>query len=191
MSGVRERIILRTLMLRLIGALVIFFAASGVGNAATVTYFPGTETVIAIGGLDIGGALYNVDFAANWNIDGSEDYITYGGTVDFWEGDAAGASLAVDAIVDVMNSLSENALVGVLDSPDFFTVMYDTTYDPDGAAVAGYSAGAGGPWLSAGEFARPSSAEAGAFSHVVPVPAAAWLFGSALLGLGVFKRKRA
>ncbi|MCX2983385.1 hypothetical protein EYC98_21200 [Halieaceae bacterium IMCC14734] len=44
-------------------------------------------------------------------------------------------------------------------------------------------------WASRSGNVIPNSQTVSAAFHVVPIPAAAWLFASALLGLGVLKRK--
>lgn len=75
---------------------------------------------------------------------------------------------------------------------------YTNLFDNNGASVMGYQSGTSGwdsttlsPWSSADD---SSYATIGSFlvkPSVVPVPAAAWLFGSALLGFFGFSRRKA
>ena len=62
-----------------------------------------------------------------------------------------------------------------------------------GLGVSGIalSESAGNPFASGGALYNPLTFDQSGQVTVVPLPAAAWLFGSALLGLGALKRKKA
>jgi hypothetical protein len=149
---------------------------------------------IGITDLDIGGTLYNVTFASD-----SLAVRVYGefpGTFTFTTEEDAQA--AVDAIVAALND-SVAQLVGDETTLDVdplarsFNVGYDSA-DIFGAKVA---------LIVAGDYVSDTWSDAGADSlgynidqrtyavlQPVPIPAAAWLFGSALIGLAGIARKR-
>ena len=149
-------------------------------NAATLYYsYPGSYDVRAIGSLDIGGTLYNVDFDA-------DAYSTFGGDDEFWTTEAE-ASTAVDAI---------NALFLANGSPGVANdgipscegaPCYTVKYGPSGSVGALNFGG----WENYGSIGYGSGLDpiATGWSVAVPIPAAIWLFGSALAGLGWLRRK--
>jgi hypothetical protein len=174
--------------------LVLFVLLSGsLVNAATVVYSsPGVVT--AIGDLDIGGTLYNVDFEAVGDV-----YSTYGGTELFWEtgGDTFTAMTAINNVLNtegypvVNNGSGPQYVVAALDSltehgsanwsflgfPPFEWDLCSVTGCPDPVGFYGeFSPLAGTAWSLA-------------VTATVPIPAAAWLFGSALGLLGLARRR--
>jgi hypothetical protein len=153
---------------------VILLLVVGSANAATIVYSsPGVVT--GIGGLDIGGTLYNVDFEA------PGDFSTFGGEVDFWStaNEAITASGAINAILTAEGDVDVN-------NPE--RVVYQVLWG-DGCC-AEESVNSSGLWFGTGGIpAFPNASIATAWS-VVPLPAAVWLFGSALAGLGWFRRRQ-
>jgi hypothetical protein len=155
---------------------VILLLVVGSVNAATIVYSsPGVVT--GIGGLDIGGILYNVDFEAWGELD---DYTTFGGEEDFWIelGEVLDAASAVNAV------LSSPGIVGV-NNPSLFTYQVNHS---GGSALESIEI-APGFWGLGNLFSPVDSQKTTAWS-VVPLPAAVWLFGSALAGLGWFRRRK-
>jgi hypothetical protein len=150
-------------------------------NAATLHYTDSSASyVTAIEGLDIGGTFYNVDFEY-------DAYSTFGGDDEFWTTEAE-ASAAVDAInaLFVANSVYGVANDGIPDCEG--APCYTVKFGPS----SGVLAYAFGDWLNAGAGAGGSEFDplATAWSVAVPVPAAVWLFGSALAGLGWMRRRK-
>jgi hypothetical protein len=154
-----------------LGAILLLVVGSA--NAATIVYSsPGVVT--GIGGLDIGGTLYNVDFEAT-------AYSTFGGEVDFWStaNEAITASGVINAILTAEGDVDVN-------NEDLY--VYHVIWG-DGCC-AEESVNSSGIWAGTGGIpAAPYAPIATAWS-VVPVPAAVWLFGSALAGLGWFRRRQ-
>ena len=152
---------------------VILLFVVGSANAATIVYSsPGVVT--GIGGLDIGGTLYNVDFEAT-------AYSTFGGEVDFWStaNEAITASNVINAILTAEDNVDVNNEV---------LSVYHVRWG-DGA-FAEESVNSSGLWANTGGIpALPYAPIVTAWS-VVPLPAAVWLFGSALAGLGWLRRKQ-
>jgi hypothetical protein len=150
-------------------------------DAATIYYnYEGSPYVIAIENLDIGGTLYNVDFDA-------DAYSTFGGDDEFWTTEAD-ASAAVDAINALFDA---NSVYGIAnnDIPDCQGApCYTVKFGPS----SGVLAYAFGDWINAGGSAFGSEFDplATGWTVAVPVPAAVWLFGSALAGLGWMRRKQ-
>jgi hypothetical protein len=161
--------------------IAILTCFSVVANAATVIYSTnGTPEnpfkVTAIQGLDIGGVLYNVDF-------NTSTYDTFGGDDTYWTSQAE-AQTASDSINTLLNA--EGVTGTVLSTAT--GAIYEVNYG--GATGNGIvtSKGAAADW---GDSQFPTNGfhdKSTAFS-VVPVPAAVWLFGSALAGLGWMRRK--
>jgi hypothetical protein len=163
---------------------VMLLLAVGSVQASTIVYSsPGIVTGIA--GLDIGGTLYNVDFETG-------AYSTFGGVEEFWTS-IPEASLAVDLINDVLNA----GVVRVLNNDS----QYFLTYNPSFSVLAGDGNIDWGVnalpldfvdvlWVAGVAGAEPSFHGARTAWSVVPIPAAVWLFGSALAGLGWFRRRQ-
>jgi hypothetical protein len=157
---------------------LLFLAISA--DAATLHYsYPGSPYVTAIESLDVGGTLYNVDFDA-------DAYSTFGGDVEFWTTEAE-ASAAVDGInaLFVANNVYDVSNDGIDDCLGHG--CYTVNFGP-GSGVLGYEFG---DWLNAccvggSEFDPIRTA----WSVAVPIPAAVWLFGSALAGLGWMHRRK-
>jgi hypothetical protein len=149
-------------------------------DAATLHYsYPGSPYVIAIENLDIGGTFYNVDFDA-------DAYSTFGGDDEFWTTEAE-ASAAVDAInaLFVANSVYDVSNDGIDDCLGHG--CYTVKFGPNSGVLA-YELG---DWLNAGAVGGSElDPLATAWTVAVPVPAAVWLFGSALAGLGWMRRKQ-
>ena len=164
-------------------------------------------------GLDIGGTRYDVTFHTNtgdtflalWDAD--NDGVWGGGASVFtaaplfW-GDSTGALAAANAIAGALGS--SDSTVGAFN--DNFMVAYGTgTAPPYGTAITTGSDAISVYRDSNGnltpdnvdtvaywEYSDLSAQSPYASFQVseVPVPAAAWLFGSALIGLAGIKRKK-
>jgi hypothetical protein len=172
-----------------IAAITLVAFLGTAANAATVIYGdPGdydgaTGIAIAIQGLDIGGTLYNVDFA-------DPDFDTFGGDADFWN-TSSEALTAVNAINSLLNGEAvgtDPVAMGTAAAP--LAGNYNVLYNGGLDAKAGFrnkSLDAGVQW-SENTFAI--QADRATSWSVVPVPGAVWLFGSALGGLGWVRRKR-
>jgi hypothetical protein len=149
-------------------------------NAATLHYSgSGTSFVTAIENLEIGGVLYNVDFDTG-------TYGTFGGDDEFWT-TAAETSAGVDAINTLFDA---NGVYGVNNygMPDCLSSPCYTVMSGPNTGTLSY---AFGNWINAGTGGLGSEFDpiATAWSVAVPIPAAVWLFGSALMGLGWLRRK--
>lgn len=103
---------------------------------------------------------------------------TVTGTMDFLNGSVSGINLAADVTLtyptaSVLGVDTEHAGTFTIDGADFSLLAGVSTYDPAqvGQLVWGWNV-------------------TGVTASEVPVPAAAWLFGSALIGLFGTKRKR-
>lgn len=152
----------------------------GANAAYVVESAPGVAT--GIGNLEIDGTFYNVDFEAVGNA-----YSTFGGSENFW-GDEASAVIATGAAADVLTSSG----IFTLNNGTFTTLGFEgfgAYFPADGAAVERAVAGV---WIAdVGDWAVSEAYAGTAWSvTTVPLPAAAWLFGSALLGLGAIKRRK-
>jgi hypothetical protein len=159
-----------------LGVILLFVVGSA--NAATIVYAPDGD-VTGIGGLDIGGTLYNVDFEAEQSA-----FSTFGGEVDFWqfESEALNASSEINDLLNAANAISVNN-----ENQIRYQVNHGGEFSP--RAVASVNASIDPPnWLVSGSGVKDLSLTT-AWS-VVPLPAAVWLFGSALAGLGWFRRRQ-
>jgi hypothetical protein len=162
---------------------VILLLVVGSANAATVVYSsPGIATGIA--GLNIGGTLYNVDFEAP-----GDAYSTFGGTELFWA-DLAESNIARDAINTVLDA---NAVVDLNNEATYAKPLF---FVRNQALIEGSFSHNYNPttWTGSINSSVPEGHSliegyATAWS-VVPIPAAVWLFGSALAGLGWMRRKQ-
>ena len=152
---------------------VVFFVAQITGASAVTIHASGGE-VTAIEALDIGGVLYNVDFEAS-------SFSTFGGTTDFW-GDSAAAIAASEAINAVLNN-SAYQLVNNVDGN-----IYEVDYND--SSVWGVFNNPTLDWQIFLWDLNQIPSHATAWSYTVPIPAAVWLFGSALAGLGWVRRKQ-
>jgi len=153
---------------------VVFFTAQNTGASAATIHASGGE-VTAIEALDIGGTLYNVDFEAG-------SFSTFGGTTDFWE-DSAAAIAASEAINDVLN----NSIYEQVNNVD--GNIYEVDYN-DLSVWNVFDDFADANWRIFLDDLNQIPSHATAWSYAVPIPAAFWLFGSALAGLGWIRRKQ-
>jgi hypothetical protein len=165
---------------------LLFLAISA--NAATIVYNGAAATGIA--GLNIGGTLYNVDFGAN------SGFSTFGGDEFYWDTHSE-ATTAVDTINTQLNA-NNVSFIDNLSTYSFYTVhfgppSYSTPNHEMGqfggeSTIDFYNLGA---WSAAmlGQYDGITGRTAWSLA-AVPVPAAVWLFGSALAGLGWLRRKQ-
>jgi hypothetical protein len=152
---------------------VVLFVAQITGASAVTIHASGGE-VTAIEALDLGGTLYNVDFEAS-------SFSTFGGTTDFW-GDSAAAIVATEAINDVLN----NSIYQLVNNVDGY--IYQVNYN--GVSVWSVFNEPTLNWQVFGPNFSQIPSHDTAWSYTVPIPAAVWLFGSALAGLGWMRRKQ-
>ena len=158
----------------------------------TVLFDVSGTNAIGIENLDLGGTLYDVAFTASVTAD--EVYGTFPGEYDF---NADGAISAVDAVTELLNDAGA-ATVGEGESAESFFVGYFSS-DPFGVeSVTHREAEINGTWdQNTISDVKPYNSDPKVWADfteasVVPVPAAAWLFGSGLLGLvGVARLKSA
>ena len=163
----------------LMGILLLVVASA---NAATVVYSsPGVVT--GIGGLDINGTLYNVDFEATGSA-----FTTFGGEVDFWStaNEAITAGSAINAILNLGEGLEFPILLVNNSLLTYYQIFWG---DPSFAAEENQGGGSF-PWVGTGGIPQEQFLEFSTSWSVVPLPAAVWLFGSALAGLGWLRRRR-
>ncbi len=165
------------------GALVAtMFALAALGSpvhAATIHY--DGASVTAIEALDVGGTLYNVDFEAT-------SYTTFPGDTSFWLGDLVGASDAAVAINALLNT-NVPAPNGAINNigVSFYLIAHSGGFAVEGANI-GTPLVADFIVFSTTTFPDPLALTA--WSLTVPVPAAVWLFGSALGVLGWLRRRQ-
>jgi hypothetical protein len=164
---------------------MIGLAISITVNAAAVVV---GNPAIWILDLEVDGQLFNVNFVeTGW--DGQDETLMYWGS----ESEAAIASLAINEVLN-----QENIGRVALDSDYLYFVAFDyrlnisdvfevTSLENANTTLATASWSVSQAWTDTQSLTyalwHPASE--------VPIPAAAWLFGSALLGLGALKRRRA
>jgi hypothetical protein len=178
--------------MRSILLLSVLLAHTGLSQAATVV-FDGSSVASDILGIEIIGITYNVSFEV-----GSFDSLSVGDNFPFLNDRAGiGASSAAAAINAALNEVSAY-LVG----PDsasgisFYTIPhYEFSVDGVGRNYGriSYRLNPDGwtDYTSRNHINSDTTARYAVFSTVVPIPAAVWLFGSALAGLGWIKRTQA
>lgn len=163
----------------------IFAVLTGLSAAHAATVHVDGSIATGVTGLQVGSAIYDVSF-------------TFYATHAEWPGMLDVTT--IDAANDVMN-----ALATALDAANVTRIRYTGTsgsydhtgatiwYGADAASLLGRSISAAGGWsafIGASNAplnnARPFAVDL----TPVPLPAAAWLFGSALLGLASLARQR-
>jgi len=147
--------------------------------------------------LEILGIRYDVDFSCDPHIGLNEGCAGKAGS-DMFFGNEAGAIAAVDAINGALIAagadMVENWYMANYGA-GYFNVPYSTTEAIESCGVfIDQSCEAWNglqPWVRNWGAVFPDSRALVGFSLMaaVPVPAAAWLFGSALLGLGALRRR--
>ena len=132
------------------------------------------------GAFDATGDLYyDLALSANGHLDSATSSFT------FFNGDL---DSNVELTAELYQDTNGNGLLDV--GTDELLDSDVSTGIEDGAVLSGYLSGV------ASYFVRLQSVELSSYSgsasavSSVPVPMAAWLFGSALVGAGVFKRKK-
>jgi hypothetical protein len=193
----------KTIILRLIGLLTLLAGAAV--HAATVqtapcgppagnvSEGPGSGTcVTGILNLDVLGTIYDVAIVVDTGANVFGSPTTPSPVPTFW-GNQAGASAAVTAIVNALNT--EGGIAGAtgvagsrywIDIPwGYNGLEFDVEFADHYLSTSWLNSGIG----SCG-FREGCTAEGWAlFTPVVPVPAAVWLFGSALGVMGWLRRK--
>jgi hypothetical protein len=167
---------------------IVLLSASSAAQAFTTVDLDGTNAT-GINDLDIGGTAYDVVFEFTAINTSDLPPVGCGSSVpcDAFFGNESGAAAAVTAINLALNSTAAETL-GSQQPPKFsYFVPYSVSSQGVEARQGTYS----GIWLPVGasldadevvEMARFSPA-------VVPIPPAAWLFGSALAILGWVRRR--
>ena len=165
----------------------VFLLLCSVAHSYNMIY-DASGNVTAIGNLDIDGVLYNVDFD-------SGVYGTFGGDEFFWADSGAEVGdissqinviLNNEGAISVANGYGGGRIsYGIIDAacwtpsckyPSFFANYYNADI-PE--------------WrIQSGPLPEYYPDGRTAWSVAVPVPAAVWLFGSALAGLGWIRRKQ-
>ncbi len=163
-----------------------------VSDVQTTVIFDGSGTnAIGIENLDLGGTLYDVAFTASVSAD--EVYGTFPGEYDF-----ANINLAISAVNAVTELLNDEGAdtVGEGEFSESFFVGYFSSTPFGVESVTHREADFDGTWdQNPITFTKPYNTDPKVWADfteasVVPVPAAAWLFGSGLLGLvGIARRK--
>jgi hypothetical protein len=170
-------------------------------HAATVQYSDGKA--VGLIGLEVSGDYFDVHFEY-------ASYVTiWGFNPNTWStlcsekggpenphpcglGDPSGALGAADAINEVFNSEGVEQLMAADGSAhDLFAIAYLFDSCADSYVKGSY---ADGSWVNDGDGFNtcfPNQRPFAVFQPGVPIPAAVWLFGSALTGLGWFRRKTA
>ena len=171
--------------------LATFSTYSQLTSAATVIYDGGTGYAIGIQDLVVGGTTYNVNF-----VPGSYDSVYGAGQPTFFN-DEAGGDDAADAIMNILNAELSVPEIAI-GATEVLWVPYETVPTNSFRALqVGHDTDAA-PWRRFANFqglrdvdfsGAPSSWLFTEFS-AVPVPAAVWLFGTALVGLVGFSRRR-
>lgn len=146
--------------------------------------YDGSGNVTAIGNLDIDGVLYNVDFDTGI-------YGTFGGDEYFWAD--SGADIAAISI-SVNGVLNAEGAISVAGSPSSYGILSETC-SPFGCefpvTFLNYYNTDIPEWrIQSGPVPEFDDGLRTAWSVAVPLPAAAWLFGSALAGLGWLRRRQ-
>ena len=178
----------------LLGAVcALFVCLSAPVNAATVVTDGGVAT--SIQNLFIDSIQYNVTFTAKSSFDGV--FGTGSPSTTFW-GDQTGAEAAVTAINNELNTFNSGNidLVGIGTGANEFENDYLVPFTFSSGSIVASARGNNGftvanVWGSLATFEkeRAESTVVWAEFTVVPVPAAAWLFGSALGLLGWMRRR--
>ena len=178
------------------GILVILFLTE-ISYGAAVQIAGGRATGIV--GLDVQGVLYDVSFQNNYyNSIWGYGPATFG--VVCTEPGESGEhpcgldpSPAIPAINAVNSVLSERGVSEILFDDGLLSSFYVVPYLFDRLAESGLiGAYTGAEWVYSGEIrsGSPVLRPFAVFTPSIPIPAAAWLFGSALAGLGFMRRRQ-
>lgn len=171
--------------------LVLLFSTSFAAGAATLRVESGS--VVGVDNLVVGTTTYSVSFVyGSYNTVFPDQ-----GLVPTFSGDSTGADAAAKAIMDAVSTDGN-----YVNSPTSFEGCWNTNYcwistpyDPGSSSTSGayMKILPSGP-LSVSTINYGNSYNYDDITHAVfsevPVTAAAWLFLSALGGLGIIKRKR-
>ena len=103
----------------------------------------------------------------------------------------ASFSIVGDSVTDWSDTIDSSSVFPYIDEVTSEIFLFGTLSYASGTSI---SLGNDGTWVCVGNCPSPVEDRLGTYivsPAVVPIPAAAWLFGSALLGLGVVKRRKA
>jgi len=171
-------------------ATALLFA--GVSAHAAFVVLDGTNAT-AINNLDIGGTAYDVTFDF---VQADTAPVTTCGTVpcDVFFGDETTTIAAVDAINAALNSASTVAETVGSAHFDYFVPFAKRVQGPNSEFDSWQGIVSGGVWGTLEANGVPEGADTIEFARfspaaAVPIPPAAWLFGSALGILGWIRRR--
>jgi hypothetical protein len=163
-------------------------------NASSVTYDGGTGYATGIQDLIVDGSTYNVDFLSD-----SYDSI-FSASSPYFFNDAVGSDNAANAILLTLNSEPSIPEIAIGSTEVLWVPYLMLAVDQFRGRQVGHDADAD-PWrryldvTAATDFdysGAPNSWLYATFTpSAVPIPAAVWLFGTALIGLVGFGKRKA
>ena len=175
-------------------ALAALFMMSGAWGAtattAPCTAVPGETCASVVTGVTVDGSIYTVSFAA-----GSYTDLNTGGNFPFADSDPQDEANALSARDQILAALDGAGATrvgsegSVVDPFINFYVPYGFAISGDIRTKAAQHTGGSPTWFAFNGLPPVGDEVAYATFSVVPVPAAVWLFGSALGMLGWIRRR--